>query len=284
MARNTYTLDGIPLTDPDGRWFLEKNSGLRLIPAKRMANVSYPGVDGDSFLPGAPFLPGGVRIVMYVEGVDHEAFMTNMEFITALFSQRHKLLELRHDYKEDATVSRHAFVKFNASSDINIIGTGVKTATVEFIAEIPGVFWRSTIETIAPLKTATTTPTTVEVYSLEGGNAPVDDALIRVKGGFGTLTLEDFTTKSKLVVTTALTSTEYIIIDPKNWTARKVTTDTWVGGTNVDMSVTSNRGYGSQFIMEPSLSGERFVYRLTQSVTNPVGTPNVTIRAKKSYL
>lgn len=283
MARNTYTLDGIPLTDPDGRWFLEKSSGLRTIPAKRMANISYPGRDGESFIPGAPYLPGGVAISMYVEGTDHEEFMYHVEYLNALFLQRHKLLELRHDYDLDGYVSRHAFCKFNSNTNIETLGLGVKAGIIKYFAEIPGVFWRSA-QTLDYTTPVTATPTTTVVTSLTEGNAPIADSLIRFKGGFSSLEVEDFTTGSKLTCNTALTSSEYIIVDTQNWTARKVTTDTWVGGTNVDMSVVSNRGFGSMFTLETSLFGDSFPYRITTKCTNPSGTPQVTIRAKKAWL
>lgn len=284
MIRNTYTLDGIPLMDPEGRWFFERSTGLRLIPAKSMPNISYPGVDGEAFSPGATYLPGGVRIVMYTDGKDHEEFMTRVEYLNALFLQRHKLLELRHDYDEDGLNSRHAWVRFSASTSIEPIGQGMKSGTIEYIAEIPGVFWRSVDTRTMAMNTITTTPKTYSVGILAGGNAPVIDSLIRFKGGFSTLTMVDLTTGSQIVCNTPLTSSEYIIVDTLNWTARKVTTNTWDGGTNVDMSVVSNRGSGSMFNMEPSLLGQDFQYQVTLSCTNPSGNPQVEIRAKKAYL
>jgi hypothetical protein len=284
MARNTYTLDGIPLTDAAGRWFLERDSGLRLIPAKRSTSLSYPGLDGESFVKGSTFLPGGVRIVMHVEGTDHADFMANVEYINNLFLQRHKLLELRHDYNVSGSISRHAFVKFISNSEIQTYGQGMKAGTIEYIATVPGVFWRSITQTTQALPAVTTTPTTVTVTNLTGGNAPVEDSLIRVKGAFTTLTLVDVTTGDQLLINTPLAATEYIIIDPILWTGRKVTSDTWSGGTNVDALVISNRGSGSMFSMEPSLSGTSFLYRITQSAIAPASSPVVEIRAKKAYL
>lgn len=286
MARNTYTLDGIPLTDPDGRWFLEKSSGLRVIPAKRMPNISYPGADGDAFTAGASFLPGGVRVSMYVEGGDHEEFMYRVEYLNALFLQRHKLLELRHDYDEDANVSRVAKVKFTSGTDIQTLGLGVKQGIITYMAEIPGVFWRSTQEFEVTTEAYPTAWTTNLIPSLYEGNAPVADALIRVKGQFASMELEDYTTRSKLTINTPLTDNEYILIDPINWSAKKQDAATWdmTYGTNVDMSVISNRGYGSMFVMEPSLYGQEFHYRINHRTVNPVGSPHFTIRAKKSFL
>jgi hypothetical protein len=241
-------------------------------------------VDGESFERGAPFLPGGVNITMYVEGVDHADFMKNVEYLNNLFLQRHKLIELRHDYDVAGTISRHAFIKVISSTEIQVLGQGMKQGTIEYAAEIPGSFWRSITETTQSLGAVTATPTTVTVSNLTGGNAPVGDALIRVKGAFTTMTLVDVTTGDQLIINTPLTATEYIIIDPVLWTARKVTTNTWTGGTNVDWLVVSNKGSGSMFTMEPSLSGTAFLYRITQSAIAPSSSPTVEVRAKKAYL
>lgn len=281
--RNSYTLDGVPLTNLAAGYFLEAKTGLRMIPAKRMANIAFPAVDGESFLPGAPFTAGGVAVTMYVEGTDHQQFMERVEFINGLFLQRHKLLELRHDYNIANTVSRHAFVTCMSSSEINF-NFGVKSGTLEYLMTVPGCFWRSatTSDFVSPAVTTVLTARTLT--NLTGGNAPVADSLIRVKGAFSTLTLKDAATGSQLTITTPLTATEYIIIDTANWTARKVTTNTWTGGTVVDSSVTSNRGMGSMFVTEPSIVAGALAYSVSASATNPATSPTFEIRAKKSYL
>lgn len=281
--RNSYTLDGVPLTNLAAGYFLEKKTGLRTIPAKRMANISYPAVDGDSFLPGAPFAAGGVAVTMYVEGADHQQFMERVEFINGLFLQRHKLLELRHDYNVANTVSRHAFVTCVSSSEISF-GPGVKSGTIDYYLEVPGCFWRSAAATDFASPAVTTVLTSRTLTNLTGGNAPVADALIRVKGAFSTMTIRDNVTGSQLTISTPLLATEYIIIDPVKWTARKVTADTWVGGTVVDASVISNRGMGSMFVLEPGIVAGALQYSVSVSATNPATAPAFEVRAKKSYL
>lgn len=282
MARNAYTLEGVALTDLAKGWFLDSDTGLRIIPAKRMNNLSYPGRDGEKFSSNSPFLPGGVSITMYVFGSTHEEFMTRVEYLNNLFLQRHKLLELRHDYNEAKTTTRYAYLNFNAAGDISTLGPGVKEGKVTYNGSVPGSFWRSA-SADAALAAVTTTPVTVTVPNLTGGNAPVSDALIRVSGAFNTLTITDFTTKDSLTINTPLAAGQYIIIDPANWTAYKVTTNTWTGGTDVSANVISNRGSGSQFTMEPSLSGTAFLYRITQSASAPTGAV-VEVRARKAFL
>jgi hypothetical protein len=247
-----------------------------------MANIAYPAVDGESFLPGAAFTAGGVAVTMYVEGTDHQQFMERVEFINGLFLQRHKLLELRHDYNIANTVSRHAFVTCMSASDI-AFKNGVQSGTIDYLMSVPGSFWRSSSTSDFVSPSVTTALTARTLTNLTGGNAPVADALIRVKGAFSSMTLINPVTGSQLVITTPLLATEYIIIDVAKWTARKVTSNTWTGGTVVDSSVVSNRGMGSMFVIEPSIVSGALAYSVSASATNP-GTPTFEIRAKKSYL
>lgn len=282
MARNDYTLDGVKLTDPAGRWFPERKTGIRVLPARRSNNLQYPGVDGERFIPGAPFEPGMVMIRLYVEGKTHEEFMTNYEFITGLLGQRHKTLELVHQYDAAGLVTRHAQVTFPDSSEPEL--DGPLRAMIDLNGQVTGSFWRSKLATDSTTPAVTTVGTIRTLAELAGGNAPITDALIRVKGGFSTLAVEDPVSLSRITFNAALTATEYIIVDPVNWTARKVTTDTWAGGTEVDATVVSNKGSGTMFELAPSIVGGAFATQIKVWCSNPTGSPVVTVRAKKSYL
>lgn len=282
MARNDYTLDGVMLTDPAGRWFPERSTGIRVIPARRSTNLQYPGVDGERFIPGASFEPGMVMIRLYIEGATHEQFMANYEFITGILAQRHKTLELVHQYDAAGLVTRHAQVTFPDSSEPAL--DGPLRAMLDLNGSVAGAFWRSKLSTDSTTPAVTTVGTNRTLAELAGGNAPIMDALIRVKGAFSTLAVEDPVSGSRLTFNAALTATEYIIVDTQNWTARKVTTDTWTGGAEVDVQVTSNRGRGSMFELAPSIVSGAFAYQVKVWASNPASSPTVTVRAKKSYL
>lgn len=283
MARNNYTLDGVPLTDPALRWFPERDgTGIRAYPARRSTNLQYPTLDGESFNPGASFEAGYVKIRLYIEGKTHEEFMENYEFIMGIVGQRHKPLELVHHYDAQGNNNRVALVSFPDSSELAM--DGPTRGQIDLHGVVLSTFWRSaqtfewTYSPIDPSSTITTlTPFT-------GGNAPITDALIRFKGGFGMTVMNDIASGSQLRVETALTSNEYIIVDTLNWTARKVTGDTWEGGVNVDNLVVSNRGSGTMFEIAPHRVGSSLVYQVNVPTTNPMNSPAATIRARKAYL
>jgi len=282
MARNAYTLDGVPLVHPQLKYYPVQGTGIRVLPAKAMPSIGAPGSDGERFLPGAIYAPGSVKISMFVKGATHEELMTNLEFLNGLFLQRHKALELRHDYNIAGTNSRHAFVTFMTGTEPKLMNQNTQ-AVVDFIGTIPGVFWRSlnTIDVQSP--TTTTTATEIELSALSGGNAPITDALIRIKGGFGGYQLWDSTTGHSLSVNMSLTSSQWIIIDTVKWTGSVVSTDTWEGGTRVDQFISSSRGGGPMLTFEPQISGGALKYFMKHQATNPV-SPSVIIRAKKSFL
>lgn len=283
MARNAYTLDGVPLVHPQLKYYPVQGTGVRVLPAKSTPNIAYPMFDGESFLPGGSFSPGAVKITMFVKGVDHEELMLNIEFLYGLFMQRHKLLELRHDYRTDGTNSRHAFVQFKTSTEPKL-GNRNTQATMEFIGEIPGVFWQSLNSVDVQSPTTTTTATQIELSGLSGGNAPITDALIRMKGGFSSFLVIDGTTRHSIQLNSPISSTEYAIIDTTDWSVRKVTSDTWTGGTRIDASAVASRGAGPMLTFEPQIAGGALKYYLTHQVTNPVGSPSVIVRARKKFL
>jgi hypothetical protein len=211
--------------------------------------------------------------------------MERFEFLNGLFLQRHKLLTLRHDYNTSGTIYREAGVKCVSSTALKMIS--MKSGTVEYALEIPAAFWRSAEATSASAAVTTSTQT-YTVAALTGGNAPVSDSLIRVKGAFSGMTITDVATGSMLQLIGAVTSTQYIIIDPATWTATKVTSDTWnrfsAGASDYSLNVVSNRGFGSQFIMEPLIVGGALAYQITLSASAPASSPVVEVRAKKAFL
>lgn len=281
MSRNDYTLDGVALFDPAGRWFPERSTGIRVYPARRSTNLMYPGVDGEVFNPGARFESGSVSINLYIEGSTHEEMMENIEFINGVIGQRHKALDLIHHYS--TSQDRHAKVEFMESYEPKLYSP--LKALLQLRASVLNTFWRSPVASDTTSGAIGTGLGVTDLINLSGGNAPVSDALIRVKGAFSELVLVDPVSGSTLQIKTPLTATQYIIIDTANWTARKVTTNTWEGGTVVDSLVVSNRGYGSMFEIAPSrYNSTSLNYQLQAKATNPSSSPVATVRAKKSYL
>lgn len=284
---NQYTLDGVPLKDPTLKWHPNRQTGIRIMPARRQAEQRFPHVDGLNFIAGAPYDPGAVSISLVVRGKSYKEFRENVEFINGLFSQRHKLLELREHY--DATAANDRVAGVTLASSVEPVMIDRQACTMGAVFSVPGTFWRSAALQTGAVGAITSTATTHTVTPIAGGNAPIDDMLFRIRGGaFGSMTIEDPVTGSRLNINTPLTASQTLLIDPKNWNAiiTTSTADTWAvsGNTNVSGLIVPNTGYGSMFSIEPARVGMAFGYSVKVQGTNVVGTPTLEIRAKKSYL
>lgn len=275
----TYSLDGLLLDDAAGRWFLEKETGVRIMPARTSSGAQFPGRDGVPASLGSNFDPGAVSLSLYVGGDDHAEMMAAWEFLAGVLGQRHRLMPLVHDYGNGQR--RQALVEILASSEPSLVSH--QDALVEVACQVPGVFWRSLASTDTTVPVTATSATSVLGF-LAGSTGPINDSIIRVRGGSTGLVITDPVSGDSLTVTAPLASTEYLVIDCAKWTARKVTTDTWSGGTDMSQYVVSNRGMGPMFTLNPDFSTGAGRIRLTVRGTNPSGSPAVTVRAKSSYL
>lgn len=286
---NQYTLDGVPLKDPELRWFTDRETGIRIVPARRQAEQRYPHVDGVNFIPAAPYDPGQVAIQLQVTGKNYLEFRENLEFIVGVMTQRNKLLELRDHYEgANPSSDRVAMVTLSASSEPVMIDR--QSALVSVLFSVPGTFWRSAEEItgISP----EITNTGLHGYSIiTGGNAPIDDFILRVRGAFSSLFIEDVVTGTRLDVEAPLARDETMLIDTVDWKAiivQGTTVDTWTLNQGRDVSgyVTPNSGYGSMFRVEPELaaSGTSLVYRVNAEATNISKPVTIEYRTRRSYL
>lgn len=287
MAINNYILDGIPLMDDQGRWFMEKTTGVRIFPAKRGRNLTYPGLDGETFISGATYEPGGVRISLYVKGATHGEFMENLEFWAGVLGQRSRLLPLVHTYsgQPDPGADRVAGVEIISTIEPLLINNRPLHALLEIPCRIPGVFWRSVNDITSPALAA---GSAWRVHTLPHlGNAPVNDAIIQIRGGFSQLDFRDEVTHNQITIFKSIPSTNYVTIDTKNWIVRQHTSnpnfDTF-NGTDISANVQSSKGRGTMWSVEPEFSLGTSRHRIGMSVINPSGSPSVQIRARKSFL
>lgn len=274
-----YALDGMPLDDPGRRWVLNSKTGLRIVPGRAQTGVQLPGRDGVQPSLGSRFDPGALLISLTLRGKTHAEVMSNLEIMHGVLGQRRKLLPLTHTYGNGQV--REALVEVLSATDHEMPFTEFVRLAVQ--CSVPGSFWRDLATTDTRLPVAASA-TAAEVTGLAGSTAPVQDALLRIKGGWATVSVEDVVTGDKVTVTTPAAASEYVIIDTAAWTARKVTTDTWSGGTNVITSVVSNRGSGPMLGMEPDFATGAGRIRIRATGTNITGTPEVVVRAKRAFL
>lgn len=288
---NQYTLDGVKLKDPQLRWFTDRETGIRIVPARRNPDHRFPGLDGVGFSKQTPYDPGAVSINLEVHGDTYKEFRLNLEFIQGLLTQRNKLMELREHYSSSSADDRVALVTLASSVEPEMITR--QSAIVQALFNVPKVFWRSVSAFTSETGAVNADGGTHTLSELSGGNAPIDDMVIRIRGGsFSSMRIEDPSTGRELRISTQLLATETLLINPRVWQARIINgteSNTWSldsGGRDVTSLVIPNRGYGSMFSLEPILdaANERFDYKVKASATNVAGFPRIEFLAKRSYL
>lgn len=276
---HTYTLDAIALDDPDMRWLLDKETGIRIRGSFRDSGAQLPGRDGDLAGLSPDIEAGTLPITLDILGTSHAQMMRSIAFWQGVFSQRGRLLPLIHELGDGTSII--AMVQAKGSIEPQQITDS--ECRLPALFTVPGVFWRS-LATSDSTANITATQVTTVLVGLAGSSGSINDALIRVKGALSGLVVTDPVSGDSLTVTTALAAGEYLVIDCANWTAKKVTSDTWTGGTDVSQYVVSNRGSGSMFTLNPDFITGVGRIRLTAKGTNPASSPVVTVQAKSSYL
>lgn len=272
-----YTLDGIPPVDPAGVYKLLKGTAVRGFAGRRASALELPGMDGVVADTAAPFMSGGLRLVYRFFAADHATMMGTLEKFNGVIGQR-KLLTISHTYGNGQVRTQAGIVNSPIQPELPIC----RYANYPVDLMFPNPFWRGTATLTAdtPALTATYASHTLADFQ---STAPITDSLIRVQGGFSTAYVGCPISGDEILINTPLTATEYAVIDTANWSARKVTTDTWTGGTDITASVSSNKGRGHMLSLEPDqiLTGGR--YRLRVRATNPTSSPVAQVRAKLSY-
>lgn len=285
---NQYTLNGVPLKDPKLRWHSTRDTGIRILPARRQAEQRFPQVDGMNFIPGAPYDPGAVSITLQVTGKTYREFKENLEFIMALYSSRNRTMELREHYDGSAANDRVAEVTLASSVEPVMIDR--QTARVSALFSVPKSFWRSAVAQVGDVGVIKGSVSAYEIVPLRGGTAPVSDMRIKIKGGtFSSAFITDTESGNTLMINSPLAAGETMLIDCDGWNANINTEPIeWAfnGGRNVGGLMVPDRGYGSMFISEPQLNPQAngFAYNVTVGGTNVTGSPMLSIRAQRSYL
>ncbi len=278
---SVYTLDGVALDDPAGRWYLNAKTGLRIVPGRASRGLSLPGRDGTTPSLGSSFTAGAVPIRLTVRRPTHGDVMGALEFLHGLLSQRHRLLPLVHDYGNGQT--RTAMVEVLGVSDHEMLMP--KFVRLDVVCEVPGVFWRdpATADAVVPVTASSATTTLTALAGTTGG---INDALIQIKGALSSVTITDPVSGDRVTYNAALTATQYAVIDTANWVGRRHTSASWstTTGTNVITSVVSNRGAGPILTLNPDFTTGAGRLRITVAGTNPATSPTVTVRAKRSFL
>lgn len=275
----TFTVDGVPLDDPAGRWALSARSRRRSLPAVRATRVSTPGRSGSFFTPNDTFEDSQFGLVLKVtdrdaQGVRGGAVQAekNVELLTGLLTGTGRLMRVEHRIGPNDV--RVAMCRVAAGSEPEPLDPLLETYLLRFVVEVPGVFWSDgrgaqLVEGAAP-----TASGTLALPVLEGGSAPVTDAMVRFAGPFnGKVSVSDVGGGAAYRWTGT----------PNGSTSTKTTASGTVTNLATNPSFESTSGTVEVwrcFTLNPDMTSHAFTGRITVSGPAPgyaVGTPAVSI-------
>ena len=234
----TYSVSGVPLDNPAFGWLFRAPSKPISEIVRERANLIIPGTDG--VVPGLPATMSAVTLPLVVQ-----TSRANLQTLVALVSAEGSLT---------VTADPSRSVQFELLSwTYEGYGEGEAILDVTFVIRLPGAYWRAVAETTSAA--AALSSGSVAVGSLFPGlSAPVQDAIVRVKGATTGLQVTD-SGGSWFTYAPALTGSQYLRFEAATGRAYVTSSDTWTGGTEVSGDV--------------DFGGPRSVFEITPYFTDP---------------
>lgn len=267
------------------------------VPGVREASEVVPGVDGVIPALAEDYEPGVYALDMMVRGSNEDGvipadsvgeFRKNLDHLLALFSTRHRLLDVREVVDASGTVRQASMKRLDAiTPEVEVGALARFTVTLS----IPGVFWRdlNPLDWVGAAGSSTLqTPAT-----LAGATAPIQDAIFLVKGPIANPTIRDSMTGWELRLNRSLTASEFWRVNSGTWSTRVgssltlASTDT--AGTDVTAVTEANTPSGRFLALTPVYLGGGSAPANRMVVVSLTGTGTSTatqlsIRARKAFL
>lgn len=260
-----------------------------------LGDIVLPGVDGEMPVLNEDFEPTFLTLGMFVRGTDANGIVpggstaiaeceANMDTLSFLFGKRHALLDVQHDTKGTGAL-RQALCKVVTAIEPDILPG--RSARFKVQLKIPGVFWQD----LLPSEWAST-PTLVsgnsyEVTTLQGGVAPISDAIITVTGPATNPQLVDMTTGAYVRLNAAVPAGQVWRLNCGTWASRYgaglVFTSADTAGTDGQAVTVFGGGKASFLRMQPDvMNGARRVH-LTVTGTGFTSATAIGVRARRKY-
>lgn len=236
-------VNGIAMDDPSGRWAIRRDQGLRSLPGVRSSSITVPGRTGALWTAYEPHDVNTFTLSLFVVGQGADRFEktanleANLESIFFLVSQSPVELTYSLQTGEDRT----AMCRVVPSTTPTYISYEV--AQVDFIFEMPDVYWRDAdfIE-ITNSTPSLTYPSWREfvLTTMAGGTAAVSDLELMLTGPFTKFDIVggrvidgvmDPSVTTRLIYTGSISATAALYIDCGNMRAYRqfVTDPSWSG-------------------------------------------------------
>lgn len=193
MVMVRYTIDGVELADPGGRWWVtaegsSPRQGLRI----RSVNAIVPGMDG--ILPPVRREPrdaAPLNLRVICPSRDASAREAAWDDVMSLFASSSIVRVGRFAVPGEA--GRFASAKLTSVSEPELTSRAGALVGVISLTILDGLFHSPTVDVARPLG-----PSRIEQLRHLGGSAPIDDWVLRVQGPAASIRVLDTVTETGL--------------------------------------------------------------------------------------
>lgn len=261
-----YEIDGVPLSDPQWRWRLHRETQRRTPVTMRAVDVAIPGVDGSLPIYGENIEQAALALEINVYGSPAEV-EARCNFLRGLLGKTHAPLEIT---RRDGLTAEAKLVTLSDP----VMSPGY--ARISAVLSIPSGTWRGE----ALSWTADALEGQHTVSTLAGGTRPVTDAQILVQGPASGVTLTDDATGAQLRFTDAIPEGEQLQIEVGQWQASLGSVD-----ASRSLESTGSRSDVLLWTMTPqALPTGTTDTRITVTASGTTSASGLQIRARASHL
>ena len=283
------TVDGVRLDTL--AWGVELRKVV--IPGTREANEVVPGVDGVIAALNEDYDAATYSLDMFVRGSNEDGLIradsvgqlrANLDHLTAIFSKRHALLDVREVVDAAGTV-RQAMMKRQDSFTPEIAPGLSAKFTVQLV--VPGVYWRAL--TSPDWVGAAGSSAVQEVTTLRDSSGTIRDAVLLVVGPVTNPTVTDVNTGFTVRLNGALAAGQSWCVNVGTWSTRTGSVNLASAdalGTDATATTEANHPSGLFLPLTPVYAaavGARTV-RVSLTGTGMTSATQLQIRARKAFL
>lgn len=257
-----YQLDGADLDDPQGRWLLTSATTLPSWGAPRLTSVEVPHRTG--VLPVAPATTGPVKVTLglLVDAPTRAGLDAALRALAARMRVTGRLMVLRHS--PAGAPPRQALVRLAGGVEPEAYPASSAVA-LTVVLEAPEGVWRDPDPVEAPAQ---------DLSALDGGVAPVPDALVLVSSPGARVRVVDGVSGSSLTWEGTPVPDRALLLDAAAYRASLVPAGAWShdGGADVSAGLSASSG-GLRLTPDPA----------TSRVSLSVSGGSARVRARRAY-
>lgn len=274
-----YEIDGVPLSDPQWRWRLHRETQRRTPAAFRAVSTTVPGVDGDLPIYGEQVEATALALDLNVYGTPAE-IEQRVSFLRGLLGKTYAPITIR---RRDG---------LEAQAKPASISDPVMTpryARMSVVLTIPAGVWRGPNVVWTHPDPAAGFAT---VDTLAGGSRPITDARILIRGPATTPEIADFATGAVVRFTGEVPAGQSLLIATDEWRGALGSGVGWTStGTNATSRlVTSGPQSAAHMLTLAPITVAEFEGRpntipaVTFSASGTTADTRVQIRGRTAHL